>query len=240
MERAEVLKGCGGRVPAGATAPEFLYVGGEFCERLLPPPACLRRLKEAFPRSKLVLLTPVLSQPALESLLATLKAGAREGLPQEVCVNDLGLFRALLARGGGPRLSVGRLLAGALGVSMQHGQVRRDLLSPRVAGIEADSLETLSFLTGALRRKVHLRAPFSYLGHTRNCRFRAAGRCARQCLAGHLRLRSGIVGEMFLAGNAYLRDNAEEAARITEQVRVKRLVLERGPAKAPAGRPRPQ
>lgn len=234
------MKGCGDRISSGEPAPEFLYVGGEFCERLLPSPACLRRLKKTFPSSKLVLLTPVLSQPALESLLATLATCAREGLLWEVCANDLGLFHALLARGDRPHPGVGRLLANTLGVSMQHGQVKKSLLSPRVAGIEADSLETLSFLDGALRRKVHLRAPFSYLGHTRDCRFRAAGRCGRQCLSEPLRLRSGIVGEMFLAGNAYLRDNRNETARIMKQVRVKRLVLERGPAKATAEPPRPQ
>ncbi len=240
MERAEVLKGCAERGMAGRPAPEFLYIGGEFCERLLPSYACIRRLKSFFPSSKLVLLTPVLPQTALEGLLATLAACASGGLVWEVCVNDLGLFRVLLARGGGPRLSVGRLLAGTLGVSMQHGQVRKDLLSPRVSGIEADSVETLSFLNGALRRKLHLRAPFSYLGHTRDCRFRAAGRCGKQCLSGHLRLRSAIVEEMFLAGNAYLRSNAEEAAGIAERVRVKRLVLERPPAGAGPGPQRPQ
>lgn len=96
-----------------AGAPyQGIYFGSEFCERLLPSPGELgSALEETMARDlSLVLLTPPLTDPGIESLGRLLELFSKEGSREVVC-NDWGALVFVTENFPGLRPVLGRLMS---------------------------------------------------------------------------------------------------------------------------------
>lgn len=93
-----------------AAVPTHLYVGGEFCEHLLPTPEELQRALEVATRHRLL---PVLTTPVANDTLIDRLAQLLHMLPAdaEVVANDLGVARFVAGRFPDLQLVAGRQLA---------------------------------------------------------------------------------------------------------------------------------
>ena len=90
---------------AGLKGFGLLYLGDEFCEQLLPAADDLERAEKLF-SGRTVLVTPLLSDAAIDRAERLLRAFSSAKKRLEVVVNDLGLLHLLRARerDPGPRV----------------------------------------------------------------------------------------------------------------------------------------
>lgn len=222
---------------------DALRCGDEFCQEKAGDLAGLRLLKSRFPDKELVLVTPLLTGPALAGVRAAVKGMLREGLCSRLVVNDLGLLRLLAAgRKSALRVSVGRVLLSNLGHSVGSPLFKTLLAKARAESFEVDSPDGLAPLADYPGMPCDLHAPYAYLTHTRHCPFAGgfpAG-CGRPCGDTAYPLRSGNEKGVFLKGNAYFRDNAADARELRKKYpgRIRSLVLPLG--KGRAGGPLPE
>lgn len=198
---APALRAAEGRAFRGAAV---LYLGDEFCQNLMPSAADFREALRKFP-GRVVLVTPLLTDAAFDSVEEIIREHASPRRRLEVVVNDLGLLHVIrksyadrvlvsLGRVLGHRVKVmpRRFMAGFL---KKHG-VRR---------FEVDDPALLKRFA-APRPKFSFHYPFRYVSVTRfcpweyhwpaPCRFPCEGRERR---LEHKRLPTPLI----LKGSAY-------------------------------------
>jgi hypothetical protein len=238
-EKAVLIVGPGlpSSVPAGCGR---VYLGDEFCERLIPSPSMLER---AFAwsvanRIGLTLVTPYLSDSGIQPFTAALAVLAGTGERMEVVVNDWGGLRLARERlPGRIEIILGRsLVAGA--ASHVHPLPEAFLDFVVRQGIESLEFNSLALLAvnkrGASERglRCHVHHPFEYLAATRYCVFAsepeaclrdAIAACARECAGRYAFLEDGGAARahVFVKGNAcFLKqhslDGAIDADRIVD------------------------
>lgn len=216
---------------------DALRCGDEFCQEKAGDLAGLRLLRKRFPDKELVLVTPLLTGPALAGVRAAVKGMLREELCSRVVVNDLGLLR-LLAAGRRPavRVSVGRVLLSSLGPSVGSRYVKTLLAKARADTFEVDSLDGLAQLQDYPDAACDLHVPYAYLTHTRYCPLSGSfpSGCGKPCDEAVYPLSAGSAGKVFLRGNAYFRENAADALELRKKHkgRIKNLVFPLGGARA--------
>lgn len=191
----------GEKVPRGFGA---LAVGSEFCAGLLPTRAEAAAFNAAF-KGRIILLTPLLTDDALDKVRDLLRFYLKAGRELEVVANDLGLLEELRASFKGKfRVSCGRLLANR--VKLMPPAFGREFLERySVASFEIDD-------PGVLRRlrpyglPVSWHYPLRYATVTRFCPWesRWASGCARSCLGKTMPLKSPRVPKtLWLCGCGY-------------------------------------
>ncbi len=91
---------------------DWFYIGAEFCENLIPPPAQLLRTAEFFLRRgrRVCLLTPPVSERGIKSLAAVFRKLRPLAAELELTANDFGTMELAAELGFGARVSAGRLL----------------------------------------------------------------------------------------------------------------------------------
>ncbi len=89
-----------------------IYVGDEFCANRLPSPDRILRFRRWAEEAGvgITLLTPILSDAAIQACTPLLDALFRKDPAAEVVVNDWGVLRFLMDRYRGFRIAAGRLL----------------------------------------------------------------------------------------------------------------------------------
>lgn len=174
-----------------------VYIGSEFCERLLPTEKALRRVVDSTVERNLyiTLATPFLTDAGLSVALSLLRNLEKNpGFNKlEVVVNDFGLLNLIEKNfpGGGPVLLLGRLLAkmkrgprGTAGIgeltpeAMDHFQ-RTNADVPRYSDFLRDagfSRIELDYPLQGLKRdgavlEASLHYPFVYVAAGRYCQF---------------------------------------------------------------------
>jgi hypothetical protein len=203
MEKALALETC--RPEATRAIPrscQAVVIGSEFCSGLLPSASEAAALRRAF-KGKILLATTLLTQAALEKVLALVKIIAACG-PAGVIANDLGLLEALRARRSGLEVSCGRLLVHRVKI-MPEAYAKAFLARYRVACFEVDDAAVLKRLE-PYGLPVSWHYPFRYATVTRFCPWeeRWAEACGRSCLGRARRLVSARVPKpLWLRGCAY-------------------------------------
>lgn len=207
----------------------LLYLGDEFCEQLLPAADDLKRAGKLF-RGRTVLVTPLLSDAAIDKVERLLRSFSSAKNRLEVVVNDLGLLHLLRARYAA-RVSVtlGRVFAHRLkvmapsfaaGFLKEHGVVRVELDDPALP-------ERFARYAGL---KLSFHSPFRYLSATRFCPWERhwPGPCAASCLGKMTRItHPRLPRPLLLRGAAY----GIRTAGIPAHPRIDRVVIERLPAR---------
>lgn len=192
-ERA-VLRGYGALPSPGeleAAGADRVYLGHEFCERLLPGKEELIRDLELLAGAGLeaTLSTPFLSEKGTERLAELLAGIDRIGAPRlEVVFNDWGALELLGEFPRFPRI-LGRLLSSQYAYCGEFPGVILELLGKaRVGAVELNSpahLRAVREQLGAAGIKTHLHAPFSCLTVSRFCSsVLRSGKYFRDAIAG--------------------------------------------------------
>ncbi len=236
MERALLLSP---RQSSRQTGGEWdrLYIGHEFCERLLPSDQEIESLvKDRSLPDKRSLVTPYVTQAGLERVQALVRRFVeKEPIFDEVIINDWGVFRAIREHGG--RRVLGRLLVRQLrdprlvdvdcgaqelpGLSISDDFIRviRD-----VFGISRIEMDTTPAELAAVSKELHvsLYRPFTYVTTTRLCPIAnldgkpagislVADRCNFECVDHAYELRNELMGRtLYLYGNTIFYRNEEE------------------------------
>lgn len=219
------------------TAWDRLYVGHEFCQRLLPDEQTLNQFGEQKPDGlSMTLVTPYVTDEGLAAVENLVRRYLVEKpLFDEVVFNDWGVFRRLRQYGG--KRVLGRLLVRQLRdprvlsrAHMAKGEVavagdlainedfQDFLLENDIKRIELDTLpENIDAI--ANRFRVSLYRPFTYVTTTRLCPLadladrperisQIAATCSRECLDGGFLLTNKLMDrDLYLFGNALFFEN---------------------------------
>jgi len=153
--------------PSGAKA-DFVYLGSEFCQNLLPGPAEFGRALKAFGKP-VVLVTPFLTDSLFGNIEAILRKYADKKNKLEIVANDLGLIH--LAAKKYPlvtKLSLGRLLGDFLKTATD-AFLQKFFSEHGISGIEADSPELLRRYSRLQNLSFTYHIPYAHMAVTRYC-----------------------------------------------------------------------
>ncbi len=183
---------------------DLLYLGDEFCQNLVPSPDDFACAVDAF-GGRVVLVTPLLTDAAFDSVEEIVEAHASPRRPLELVVNDLGLLHAARARWArSVRPSLGRVFMHRVKV-MPRGFARGFLKEHGVRRVELDDPALLPRFEGfGLKYSFH--TPFRYLSVTRFCPWerRWQGPCGYACLGAVRKLEHPrLPAPLLLKGQAY-------------------------------------
>lgn len=189
---------------ASGVKASLIYLGSEFCQNLLPTPAQFGKAL-ALPGKRLVLATPLLTEPGLAAVERLLRAYPARGGKLELVANDLGLLRLVSKKYRGRVAPViGRVLAGILKVSPDDF-IKRFLAEHGIARLEADRAETVERYSGFPGLAFTFHAPYAYAGLTRFCPWEkrwTGEKCRFSCLRGPKKLQSRLLPEPLYLVNA--------------------------------------
>ncbi len=220
----------------GAASPDFrelkrsgtdrIYIGHEFCERLLPGKDELIRVMELARGAgvKVTLLTPFLSEKGTRKFKELITEAVKPGAPElETVFNDWGAAGMLREV---PRIKkvMGRVLSSRYMLCAEFPAEFLDVLDEiKVDAVEFNSATHFRAVREQLRDRgirIHFHWPFAYLTATRFCSsvtlsggyFRdSIVSCSRECadvsgVARYGRLKE----EILVRGNAWFTEIAED------------------------------
>ena len=244
--------------PGDGSRWDRIYLGSEFCERLIPEEGQVRAVLEALPAPlPMTLVTPYVTDAGLQRIerLAAAFLGA-DGVFDEVLFNDWGVLRMLRDRPG--ERVLGRLFARQLRdprvIDGAHGggcpedefSFSDDFVSfLREQGVRRIELDRVPRgagpAGGAMRYSLH--RPYTYVTTTRTCPVahlegpgdevvRIPRTCSYGCLkTGYVLSNEHMSRDLFLFGNTlYFEHRTDDA---TEMAGLDRIVQHRLPWPAP-------
>lgn len=226
-----------------------LYVGNEFCHRLLPEDKELFKSLAHVSKSKtrITLVLPQVNEEGLSRVMQLIKCAKKIKAVDEIVVNDLGIMRYLTKRYPHQTIIAGRLLNKFYCPWQDEGQFK----TWRISGVEYDYLRE-SF--SAMRKhsdlplikkggefiqkkglRIHMHYPYTVVHVTRHCSLANVFKnddpnpgiksCNRECLAiGALKLKAPLFKEMILAGNAQMIKQAYGLKRLEDE-NISRIII---------------
>lgn len=153
--------------PSGAKS-DFVYLGSEFCQNLLPGPAEFGRALKTFGKP-IVLVTPFLTDSLFGNIEAIIRKYADKMKKLEIVANDLGLLHLAAKKYSEvTKLSLGRLLGDFLKTAADPF-LEKFLSKHGVSRIEADSPELLRRYSSLQNLSITYHIPYSHMAVTRYC-----------------------------------------------------------------------
>lgn len=153
--------------PPALAGVKTLYLGDEFCQNLVPSPEDFSAALGKF-SGKVVLVTPLLTDAALDSVEEIIKEHASPRRRLEVVVNDLGLLHTVRKRyADRVAVSLGRVFGHRVKV-MPRAFMAKFLKDHGVRRVDLDDPALLPRFSG-LGLKFSFHHPFRYLSVTRFC-----------------------------------------------------------------------
>lgn len=194
---------------------DLVYLGGEFCQNLLPGPEEFGRALKTF-KKRVVLVTPFLTDRLFKSIEAIIRKYSGGDGPLEIVANDIGLIHRVREKyASKARLSLGRILGNMLLKSSREAFIAKFLAENGITRIEADSAELLDRYgrLGGLSFTYHI--PYSYLAVTRFCPWEkhwVDEKCRYTCLGAARKLTSRLIPRpLHLINCGYFADGGKPA-----------------------------